>query len=78
MPGIGLSQAETSLINDWERGNYRHPHLAALEIGGAGGLRGIRALTLNCDRPITAICGPSGVGKSTLLELCALTFRANQ
>jgi hypothetical protein len=76
MPGTRLSQAETSLISDWQRGNYRYPHLAALEIGGAGGLRGIRALTLSCDRPITAICGPSGAGKSTLLELCALAFRA--
>lgn len=76
MPGTRLSQAEKNLIKDWGRRNHKHDMLESLTISGAGGIRGIRSLTLNCDRPITAICGASGVGKSTLLELCALAFRA--
>ncbi|MEM8530767.1 MAG: AAA family ATPase [Chloroflexota bacterium] len=76
MPGTRLSQAEKNLIKDWNRRNHKHDMLESLTISGVGGIRGIRSLTLNCDRPITAICGASGVGKSTLLELCALAFRA--
>ncbi|HEU4324854.1 MAG TPA: hypothetical protein VFS21_17040 [Roseiflexaceae bacterium] len=76
MPGTRLSQAERKLIKDWDGRKHKYPRLAGLLLAGTGGLRGLRRLALSCDQPITAICGPAGVGKSTLLELCALAYRA--
>ena len=78
MPGKNLSQAEKDLIKDWNEKAHRFPNLASISISGKDGLRGIRHLELTCDQPITVICGASGTGKSTLLELCILAYRADK
>jgi len=77
MPGIRLSQAEQSLIERWKiAAAYKLPRLGSLTIRGGDGVRGIKNLALNLDRPITVLCGSNGCGKSTILSLCRLGFQS--
>lgn len=77
MPGRRLSQNEKQLLGRWvAAGNDANPILRTIEIAGGTGLRGIDGLAIHFRYPITAICGPNGVGKSTVLALAALAFRA--
>lgn len=77
MPGIKLSSSERNLIDKWKiKSAYQLPRLLNLSISSTGnGLRGIKNLSVNLDRPITVICGQSGSGKSTILALSRLAFQ---
>jgi ABC-type branched-subunit amino acid transport system ATPase component len=75
MPGTKLSSIENKLIEQWnKRKSFPDPRLFSMGISGLSGVRGIKDLSINLDRPITAICGKAGVGKSTLLSLLRLAF----
>jgi hypothetical protein len=79
MPRVNLSQAEKNLIDKWKVvAAYSKPRLSGLEIEGNDGIRGIKKLTVNFDRPITVICGKNGCGKSTLISLSRLGFQQDR
>jgi predicted ATPase len=80
MPGRHLSEKEKALASKWgiESGTCQAscstiPYLYSLEIEGDG-IRGITEFQCFFRYPITAICGPNGVGKSTILALSALAY----
>jgi predicted ATPase len=76
MPRVNLSQAEKDLIERWKIAAWHHtPCLSGVVIEGNDGIRGIRNLTVNFDRPITVICGKNGCGKSTVVSLSRLGFQ---
>lgn len=76
MPRVNLSQAEKDLIERWKiAARYQTPRLSGLAIEGNDGIRGIRNLTVNFNRPITVICGKNGCGKSTVISLSRLGFQ---
>ena len=76
MPRVNLSQAEKNLIDKWKVvAAYSKPRLSGLEIEGNDGIRGIKNLSVNFDRPITVICGKNGCGKSTVISLSRLGFQ---
>ncbi|MFN6529759.1 ATP-dependent nuclease [Nostoc sp. ChiSLP03a] len=76
MPGTKLSRTEFKLIQQWNNPKaFPDPRLSSMEISGVSGVRGIKNFSLNLDRPITAICGKAGVGKSTLISLLRLAFK---
>lgn len=75
MPGIKLSSNEKRLIEQWNNPKaFPEPRLFRMVILGGSGVRGIKNFSINLNRPITAICGKAGVGKSTLLSLLRLAF----
>ncbi len=79
MPRVNLSQAEKDLIERWKiAARYQTPRLSGLAIEGNDGIRGIRNLTVNFDRPITVICGKNGCGKSTVISLSRLGFQQDR
>ncbi len=47
----------------------------SIEINGIGGIRNI---TINFNESMNFICGPNGIGKTTLLECIAHSFSASQ
>jgi len=79
MPRVNLSQAEKDLIERWKiAARYQTPRLSGLVIEGNDGIRGIKNLTVNFDRPITVICGKNGCGKSTVISLSRLGFQQDR
>ena len=79
MPRVNLSQAEKDLIERWKiAARYQTPRLSGLTIEGNDGIRGIRNLAVNFDRPITVICGKNGCGKSTVISLSRLGFQQDR
>lgn len=78
MPGRKLSNDERRLLEFWNNPpqNFPKPILRQVSIEGVVGLRGIQRLIVPFGFPITAICGRNGVGKSTVLALCAVSCRA--
>jgi predicted ATPase len=75
MPGTKLSSIESQLIRQWNNPKaFPQPRLSSMVISGVSGVRGIKNFCINLDRPITAICGRAGVGKSTILSLLRLAF----
>lgn len=78
MPGRNLSSTERRLLDFWQGppASWDKPLLRSLEIVGGTGLRGINGLLVPFRFPITALCGPNGVGKSTILALAALAHHA--
>jgi hypothetical protein len=76
MPGSKLSHPENKLIDIWGlTAPFKAPRLSSVSVVSNGnGLRGIKNLTVNLNRPITVLCGQHGSGKSTILALCRLAF----
>lgn len=78
MPGRRLSSDERALLGVWERGSDASvpAPLRSVAVGGGSGLRGLDGLLVPFRYPVTAICGANGVGKSTVLALCALAYQS--
>jgi hypothetical protein len=55
-----------------EAAKFPDPRLSSMVVSGSTGVRGIKDLSINLDRPITVICGKAGVEKVPLLifETC--------
>lgn len=53
--------------------DYSHAHLRAIRLS-VGELRGLNALNISFDYPITAIAGKNGAGKSTILALACCAY----
>lgn len=70
MPGRNLSQVEERLKNEW----LQVPHRPGLRSVTISGLRGFQNVEIEFPYPITALAGPNGSGKTTVLSVAACAY----
>ena len=64
-------------LRGWFNTDYSRRFLRKIELQ-EGNLRGINALNLSFEYPITAIAGRNGAGKSTILALACCAYHNNK
>ena len=77
MPGIHLNNVEKKLMGAWDSNSFGSSSLLKsieIDANGGTGLRGIKALQIDFDYPVTFFTGQNGSGKSTVLALAALAY----
>ncbi|MBP2411745.1 putative ATPase [Arthrobacter stackebrandtii] len=81
MPGVNLSTAEKSLQKKWDAPSYKANYLRSIQIkpldaeAKVTGIRGIQDITVEFNYPVSVIVGPNGCGKSTILNIAALSYK---
>lgn len=80
MPGIKLSNYEKQLDRLWRQPpkELKRSSLRSIEISGGSGLRGLDGVLVPFRYPLTVLCGPNSVGKSTVLALATLSCHSPQ